>query len=164
MPTRPPTDDNHDMEPVRPPKWIVPAVGVAVVVVIAIAAVLNAGRRVPTLDPSTPEGVAQGFVLAVFDDDEATALDYLTDELADRCDDEVRFWFPEPGRVVIVDTTVNDERATVELRISTTSADSPFELSDYTRDMTLVMTRYESGWRISEEPSRWFSCPPGDTP
>ena len=153
--------DNLDMEHAQPAKWILPAIGGVIILVIVVAAALTAGRRVPILDPSTPEGVAQGFVLAVFDDDEPAAFEFLTDELANRCQEAGRLWFPEPGRATIVETKVTDERAVVELEISTVYGNTPFELSESTRAITLVMVRSGSAWRISENPSGWFWCPAG---
>ncbi len=145
----------------QPSNRIPAAIGVGIIVVIVLASILIAGRQIPTLDPSTPEGVAQSFVLARFDGDETAALDLMTDELAEQCRQGRGWWPRNGGRATIVETATTEHRAVVTLAISKVYGESPFVLSESTSRLTLVMVPSDTGWLISEEPSSWYWCKEG---
>lgn len=153
------------MEKTTPSTRVLVGIGAAVIALLVLAAVLTATRSAPELDPATPEGVAQAFLLEVFDEDYAAAADYFTPELAERCEAGDRYFYgEEPGRAVLVDTEIDGDRATVDVEITTTYGDSPFDLSESTFDATLVMRRIDDRWLISEPVWQFFSCPEGVTP
>jgi hypothetical protein len=133
--------------------------GVGVLAVFIAAAILIATRDAPELDPTTPEGVAQQFVLASFERDVEGMRSYLTTDLAERCVDLDRIWYETPSRAVITDSSINGDRATVTVELTTTSGNSPFELSQYGWDFTLFMQQTDQGWRIAE-PDWPLNCPP----
>jgi len=139
-------------------------VGVAVIAALLIAvAVIVSTRDVADLDPSTPEGVAQRFITASFDRDEAEMRRYLTEDLAARCVELDRIWYATPSRAVIVESTITGDRATVVIEVTTATGDSPFELSEYGRELTLIMHPTQTGWLIAE-PVWPIECPPEVTP
>jgi hypothetical protein len=153
------------MEKTLPSTRILVAIGAVVVGLLVVAAVLNATRSTPELDPATPEGVAQAFLLEVFDEDYDAAAEYFTPELADRCEAGDRFFYgEEPGRAALVDTEIDGDRARVEVEITTTYGESPFDLSESTFEATLIMRRIDGRWLISEPVWQFFSCPEGVTP
>lgn len=126
---------------------------------LVVAAVVIATRDVPELDPATPEGVAQQFILASFDKDVAGMRAQLTDDLAARCVDLDRIWYETPSRAVITDSRIDGDHATVSIELTTTSGNSPFELSEWGQNITFDLERTEQGWRIAG-PDWPLNCPP----
>lgn len=133
-----------------------------VVASIATAAVLSATRRIPDLDPATPEGVAQAYFKAVLDADDGGALALMAPELRDRCDDPSfrPFFSDDMVRVVLVSSTVAAGRAVVEVDIDHVPDPSPFDVEGYSSRERLVMHPTATGWEIAEPPWPYF-CPEG---
>ena len=127
-------------------------IGTLVALLIGIA-VMFALRPPPQFDVTTPEGTAQGYFQAVLDGDEGLAFGYLTEALGDRCDTgEMRHGTPDNARVVITGREVDRAGAEVEVEITETYGEGPFDAGSYTFDETLVMERHGDRWLISEIP------------
>ena len=127
-------------------------IGALVGVLIGVAVML-ALRPPPGFDPATPEGTAQGYFRAVLDDDENLAFAYLTGALADRCDTgEMRHVTPDEARVVITRTEIDGADAELEVEITETYGEGPFDAGSYIFDETLVMERHGDRWLIAEIP------------
>jgi hypothetical protein len=155
------------MDTDRRSRIVLLAIGGIVVVLIAVAVVM-AVQPPPQFDPATPEGAAQGYFGAVLDRDAGLAFSYLTDGIRDGCTrGELRHVTPDGARVVIANTEINGDTATVEVEISETWGEGPFGEgpfgagpNTFTFDETLFMERHGDRWLISEPP--WpihVNCP-----
>lgn len=123
--------------------------GIALLALLVTAALLS--TRTPTeLDPTTPEGVAQAFMQAAFDKDIEAMESYLTPDTAQNCTIDPFFLRENPSRAAIADTVISASRATVVVDVTHSSGESPFELSEWTMEVVLVMTQSDDGWRIDE--------------
>jgi len=127
-------------------------VGALVAVLIGVAIIL--ALRPPTeFEPTTPEGAAQGYFRAVLDGDEDLALGYLTESFDEGCDPgELPSAAPKDARIVITRTEIDGTDAEVEVEISETYGEGPFDSGSYTFDETLVMERHDDRWLIAEIP------------
>lgn len=117
-------------------------------------AVVLALRSPPDFDPLTPEGTAQVYVQAVLDGDEDIAFSVFTETLRDECTtSEMRRVIPPHARIVIKKTEIDGADAELELEITETYGEGPFDLgSSYSFDETLVMERQGDRWLIAELP------------
>lgn len=136
----------------QPSRRILVAIGTLVGVLIGVAVML-ALRPPPEFNPTTPEGTVQGFLQAVLDDDEDLAFGYLTEPLRDRCNTgEMRHVTPDEARVVITRSDIGGAHAELEVEITETYGEGPFDAGSYTFDETLVMERHGDRWLIAEIP------------
>lgn len=132
-----------------------------VVVVLVVIAVIIALQPPEVLDPSTPEGAAQGYFQAVHDGDGQRIAVYVTQDLDERCDgfghlrDLGRYEEGRSAGVVIVRTDVVGDSATVDVTITVAAGDAPFDVESYSLDERLVMERDGDRWLISEVPWPW---------
>ena len=129
---------------------ILVVIGALVAVLIGVEVML-ALRPPPQFDPTTPKGTAQGYFQAVLDGDEDLAFGDLTE--AYRCDTgEMRYVTPDEARVVITRTEVDGADAELEVEITETYGEGPFDAGSYTFHETLVMERHGDRWLIAEIP------------
>ena len=142
---------------------ILAAIGALVVVLLGVAVIL-ALQPPPVFDPATPEGTVQGFYQAVLDGDENQAAGYLTDALRNRCDvGEIRDVGRGGARVVVIDTEIAGSDAEVEVEITETFGEGPFDAGSYTFDETVVMELGGDRWLIAERPWPFSTnCPRED--
>lgn len=143
---------------------IVALVG-ALVAILVVVAVVFALQPPTQFDPNTPEGTAQGYFQAVNDDDMALAESYLTEVLRDECRRE--WWFHEENasnRVVITATEITGDTAKVDVRISVSYGERPFEGGTNDEEETMTMVRQGDTWAISEPvwPMDPYACGEGD--
>lgn len=131
-----------------------------VVAILAAVAVILAVQPPPDFDPATPEGAAQGYFRAVLDDDREAVRGYLTAESIRRCRlNEMHHFTPGRARVVIVHTDITGDRAEVEVRITESWGEGPFDADSHSFDERLVMERDNGRWLIARPP--WpieFDC------
>lgn len=156
-----------------PPRWSTRnsrvALGVTaalLVVALAVAVAVGAGREPSRLEPGSPEAAVQTFVEALIDRRWLDARAQLTDELAARCApttlaDHGR---PDVARVVLVDAAVAGQTATVELDITESYGEGLFDGGESTFAETFVLTRADDGWRIAEAPWPLYGCMEGLRP
>ena len=137
-----------------PSRWFALA---AAGLVLAAVAVVAFGGEPKRLDPSSPEGVVQGFVTAVLDGDLATAREMLVADPSTVVDGLC----PRPAdvtdisRVAIADTTVSGDEATVWVTITTGGGNDPFD-SGYTGRDSFHLVNQDGAWRIDQTP--WQLC------
>ncbi|BDZ63112.1 hypothetical protein [Agromyces mangrovi Wang et al. 2018] len=137
-------------------------IAVAVVVVAAIVAVLVRPAAEP-LDPTTPEGVIQGYSEAVLDGDTRAALDFLVPEIADDCQRVENYGFGDADvRVVLVSSTEDGSTADVRVSIVTTYGGGLFGPDEYRTDGRFDLQRVDGEWRIESAPWELAVCTPGD--
>ncbi len=135
------------------PTTVLAIVAVLVVVLAVVAAFVSRGRERPTLDATTPEGVVQLYVSALFDDDVATAVEYLDPKLG--CEDPLpEVYISDTSRIAVVKTTTTKDTAKVALQIEEGSGlDGNWS---HREDFTL---RRDSGtWLITGEPWPIYQC------
>lgn len=145
-------------------RGILIGIGAAVVVLIAVAIVL-AVQPPSELDSATPEGTAQAYFRAVLGHDADDAFTYLAPEIADRCDIEgLRHEIPDDARIVITRTEIDDTRARVEVEITESYAEGPFDAGSDTFDETLIMESSGDRWVIIEAPWPVYHFCRGDEP
>ncbi|MRX43587.1 nuclear transport factor 2 family protein [Agromyces kandeliae] len=143
----------------RPDRTLVVILAVlGALVVLALVAVFTRGEP-EQLDADTPEGVVQQYSAAVIDGDEAAAMELLVPELAEDC---TRMPAAEPAgiRVTLVDTTVRDDTADVDVLIVTTYGDGPFGSSEYEERGVFDLVRVDGEWRIESAPWPLTICDP----
>ena len=125
-------------------------VGVSVAVLIAVS-VFFALQPPTQLDPNSPEGTAQGYFQAIEDRDEDLATSFLTEDLQGFCDSEWQYRdFESASRVVITDTKIDEDAATVRVNITVSYGDDPFGGGSYDHDETIKMVRVGDVWLISQ--------------
>lgn len=133
-----------------------------VVAVLAIlAAVVASGRSVPTYDASTPEGTVQAYLQAVFDGDDQSAASYLS--VTSRCDaDDFREAFvAESARVVLRDSRIEDDEATVEVEIVFSDGGGPFDTYEWSEDQSFDLVREDDSWMLTGRPWPLYYCQGG---
>ncbi|MDO5736534.1 MAG: hypothetical protein Q4P15_08670 [Propionibacteriaceae bacterium] len=135
------------------PTIILAVVAALVVVLAVVAAVVSANRERPTLDPSTPEGVVQLFITALFDDDVEAAVTYLDPALG--CSDpQQEIYLGDASRVAVLKTETTGDTARVELRIEEGSGFG----GSYSHDESFALHREGDTWLISEEVWPLYGC------
>lgn len=129
----------------------------AVVLLGVVAAIVAATRPAPDIDPSTPQGVVQSYLRAVFDGDEEAAVEWIDPETG--CDgaDVAAAYVNRPARVLLEDTTVDGSTARVEVKI-TYSGGGPFDVSEYTEDQLFRLRRSGGSWLLTGQPWPMFYC------
>ena len=159
-------DNRGDMKRTANPKRTLAWSGLAIGAVIILAGALAATRQEAQFDPGTPEATAQAYFVALFDGDDRGAHALLTPELRERCGiSRLReAWIPDNSRVVLADTWSDGSTADVRLRLTETTTNLPFEVSESSFEVTLTMTRSGDDWRISEVPWPMYACDERITP
>lgn len=143
---------------------ILVVVGTSVAVLVAVS-VFFALQPPSQLDPRSPEGTAQGYFQAIEDDDEDLATSFLTEDLQEVCDGEWQYRdFESASRVVITDTKIDGDSATVKVSITVSYGDDPFGGGSYDQDETIRMARVSDVWLISKLawPMDAYPCSEGD--
>lgn len=138
-------------------------IGALVVVLIAVAVVLALQPPIE-LDPTTPEGTAQGYFQAVLDRDVDRAFAHMSDELTRRCDHldahhSLRYGLADEARIVILDTSVAGDEATVRVEVTETYGTGIFMSDSHSFAETLSMERRGDGWAIAKPPWPIHDCP-----
>ncbi|MCL1601298.1 MAG: hypothetical protein M3112_07160 [Actinomycetia bacterium] len=129
---------------------ILVVVGASVAVLVAVS-VFFALRAPTQLDPNSPEGTAQGYFQAIEDRDEDLATSFLTEDLQEFCDGEWQYRdFESANRVVITDTKIDGDTATVSVTITVSYGDDPFGGGSYDQDESIKMARVGDVWLISK--------------
>ena len=135
------------------PNIVLAIVAVLVVALAVVAAVVSRGREGPTLDPTTPEGVVQLYVSALFDDDVPAAVEYLDPAL--NCEDMLRESFiSETSRIAVLKTAVDEETARVELQIEEGSGLE----SNWTHREEFTLRRNAETWQITGDFWPVYGC------
>ena len=142
----------------RPNRILAIALG-AIAVLAIVAAVVSAGRPAARLDPGTPEATVQAFVeaaLAGRSDEAARWLD-PAGECGAQDLDRARTYGMTAGRVVLVDSTVSGDSATVQVEVVLGSG-GPFDSSEYREEHTYRLTRSGGAWLLTGVPWPLYDC------
>jgi hypothetical protein len=137
------------------PNRVVGAVLVAgLVVVLAVGIVATLVREPTALDPSTPEGVVQGYLQAVFDEDWSTARDSLAPVTARRCStvDFRRAWVPTSLTAVLDDVRTTADGAEVDVGLRQVQGPDPLGGGGYELSETFELIEVDGEWLITGWP------------
>ena len=135
---------------------------IVVVALIAVAAVFVAVRDPATFDPDSPEGAVQAYVIAVIDGDDDAAHAVLSDELQTRCDVRDlrnRVADDSSSRITLIESAVDGDEARIEVEVTVTHDDGPFEFSDWSYDERFELRLAAGEWRITAPPWPYYYYP-----
>ena len=134
-----------------------PLVALAALIFAAVlgGALYGALSEPDAYDPLTPEGVVQGYLAAIFDDDELVAVGFMTDDLAENCrNGSTSTYRSEGARVFLEDSEIDSDDATVDIEIR----HSGNGLDEWTESQTIWLERGGGTWRISQPPWPYWDC------
>lgn len=136
------------------------AIALGVIILLAIiAAVVSAGRPVAQLEPGSPEATVQAYVDAALDgrnDEAARWLDPAGECTAEHLE-RAGTYTMAPTRMVLVDSTVTGETATVRVELVSGSG-GPFDSSEYREQHTYRLTRTNGTWLLTGTPWPLYEC------
>jgi hypothetical protein len=134
--------------------------GIAVLVILTVVLALSLGQKnAPLLDPNTPEGTVQRFLLAVQDKDYTTAYNYLvpppTPEekglpagtfsyFTSSALNTTNSWKADLGKTTLLGTN-----ATVEITLEVFASGGPFGGPIQTRSVIFSLTKTGNEWQIT---------------
>ena len=138
------------------------AIGVAVIVLIAVvAAVVSATRSDPTYGEGTPERTVQRFLTAALDGDYEASADLLVEDSSCDVEDFDQAYVPDDVRVVLHGTDVEADRsARVRVEVVFGGGD-PFGGSEYSEDQSFRLTKSGGEWLIEGVPWPLYECGTG---
>lgn len=124
-----------------------------------VAAVLSVIRDDPEYAEGTPEATVQSYVVAAVAQDGEEAVRHL--DPADGCTARhvEEGWINPASRVVLRDTEIRGDRATVRVDILTPSGD-PFSPSEWSDRQTFDLRLVDGEWLISGTPWPAYRCEP----
>lgn len=126
-----------------------------------VAAVLATTRSEPEFDPNLPEGAVQGYLRAVFDEDEDRALTYLAAGTECDRDDFRGAVTSDSARVVLRGAEVDGDEATVVVEIVYTGGQGPFDTYEWSEEQTFELERKGDRWVLVGEPWPLYFCREG---
>jgi hypothetical protein len=134
-------------------------IGIILLVVIAIILVLARGQGENYMADDTPAGVAHNYFLAIQREEFGKAYGYLSDDLKSKPDlDEfiqtvdANYYGSEPS-LQLGKSSIDGDRARVEVSITTYSGGGPFDSGRYTNPDTAYLRRNENGdWKLTGYP------------
>jgi hypothetical protein len=138
-------------------------IGALVVALIAVAVVLALQPPVE-LDQTTPEGTAQGYIQAMLDRDVNRSFAHMSDEPTRRCDhtnahDSLRFGLADEARIVVLDTRVTGDEATVRVEVTETCGTGILTFETHSFKEPPSMERRGDGWAMAKPPWPIHECP-----
>lgn len=140
-----------------PNRILATIVGALVAVVVAVA-VVAATRPPPELDVGTPQGIVQAYVRAVFDGEIAEAAGHITAESECGVEDLERARAADSARVVLLDTRVDGDSASVEVEIVHSGGSGPFDGYEWSEETTFSLIRSGGTWQLTGEPWPLYFC------
>ncbi|CAN5819679.1 hypothetical protein BH24ACT8_BH24ACT8_19340 [soil metagenome] len=141
------------------------AIVVGVIILVAVAAaVYSANRPTSEFDAGTPEGTAQAYLQAVLDRDYDGAAELIEPDSGCLAEDLQRDPRSDSARIVLLDSSVDGDRARVVVEVVDVSGSGPFDTSEYTQEQTLNLVRSGQGWLLTDTPWPLYSCTEGDLP
>jgi len=137
-----------------PPNAVLGVVAALVVVLAVVTALLTTQRERPELDPGTPEGTVQIFILAFVEGDDDQAVALLDPALG--CSAPLRDVY-RPSRVSlsVVSSKITGEEGVVVLDVTEYSG-GLFDSWSHREDFYLI--RADGSWLITGNPWPVYSC------
>ena len=145
-------------------------IGIAVLVVVAVAVFFLRNDTQTYISEDTPEGVVHNYVVALLDDDYEKAYAYLADLEHKPTYEQFRDSFlkgmvnPNNMAVDIGKAEVSNDTASVEVALIYNSTD-PFSTSYRDTSQRAVLVKQSGLWKLSSLPYNfwdysWYSEPP----
>ena len=151
----------HNRVMTRRANLVLGAVVGGAVVLSVIVAVATSGRSSSEFPADSPEAAVQAYLEAILDRD-ATALDWLADDTSCETADLGLAPVPDSARVVLVESDVDGDRATVEVEVSEASSGSPFDTYEFVHVEVFTLEQDDGGeWRITGAPWPLYVCEGG---
>jgi hypothetical protein len=135
-------------------------IGIAVLVVIALAVFFTRRDSQTYISDTTPEGVVHNYVLAVLNGDYEKAYGYLADLENKPTYEEFRDAFikgsvnPNNSAVDIGEAEVNNDTASVEVAMIYNPSD-PFS-TGYRDTQRAILVKQAGAWKLSSMPGYYF--------
>ena len=135
-------------------------IGIAVLVVVALAVFFIRRDTQTYVSEDAPEGVVHNYVLAVLNDDYDRAYGYLADLENKPTFEQFRDAFvtgvvnPDSSAVDVGRSEVNDDTASVEVAIIYNPSD-PFS-TGYRDVQRAILIRQDEAWKLSSMPTYYF--------
>jgi hypothetical protein len=135
-------------------------IGIAVLVVIALAVFFLRQGSQSYVSEDAPEGVVHNYVLAVLNDDYEKAYDYLADLDHKPTYEQFRDAFvtgvvnPNNSAVDIGSSEITDDTASVEVALIYNPSD-PFS-TGYRDVQRAILVRQSGDWKLSSMPGYYF--------
>ncbi|MFK5634131.1 MULTISPECIES: hypothetical protein [unclassified Ornithinimicrobium] len=139
----------------RANKVLAIAVG-ALLLLAVVAALVSVRRPAVQFDAGTPEATVQSYVQDILDGDLQGAASLLDPEGGCTVDDLERGEFQEPARVVVTNSSAQDETARV--MVDLVYGEGPFAGQEYASNETFRLVRADSGWLIAGQPWPAYFC------
>ncbi len=138
------------------------AIGVLVIVTVALVLATASRGEEPLLPEDTPEGTVQRFLLAVRDEDYLKAESYLSPPIDDKITYDLRRnrmaglgegagWKATLGKSI-----VKDDEATVDVTVAVFRPSGPFENSVRTYRVTFFLKKEDASWHITSPVNLWW--------
>jgi hypothetical protein len=135
-------------------------IGIAVLVVIALAVFFLRRGSQSYISEETPEGVVHNYVLAVLNDDHEKAYSYLADLDNKPTYEQFRDAFitgvvnPNNSAVDIGNSEISDDTASVEVALIYNPSD-PFS-TGYRDVQRALLVKQSGAWKLSSMPGYYF--------
>ncbi len=135
-------------------------IGIAVLVVVALAVFFLRKDSQSYISENTPEGVVHNYVLAVLNGDYQKAYGYLADLENKPTYEEFRDAFikgmvnPNNSAVDVGESEINNDTASVEVAMIYNPSD-PFS-TGYRDTQRAILVRQEGLWKLSSMPGYYF--------
>ncbi len=133
--------------------------GIVLLIVVAIIVVLTRGQWEDYVADDSPAGVVHNYFLAIQRQDYDKAYDYLSDEIKSKPDrDDFIFVVDDFGNrseasLQIGESTINGDRAHVQVSITTYSGGGPFDSGSYaSRDTAHLRATANGDWKLIQFP------------
>ena len=136
------------------PNLILAVVAGLVVLLAVVAWFVAAKREPPRLDPTTPEGTVQTYILALVDGDDEAAVVHLDPDLGCKAPLPGTYLM-RPVSLTLVSSRTTGQDAVVVFDV-TEYGDSPFD--SWSHRESFELTRSGSDWLISGNPWPIYGC------
>jgi hypothetical protein len=138
---------------------IVIVIGIILLAVVAVVLVLARGQRENYMADDTPSGVVHNYFLAIQREEFEKAYGYLSDDLKSKpdLDEFIQMvddnYYGSEVSLQIGQSSIDGDRARVEVSITTYSGGGPFDSGRYSSPDTAYLRRNENGdWKLTGYP------------
>ncbi|WP_131104314.1 hypothetical protein [Ornithinimicrobium sufpigmenti] len=142
----------------RPTRILLAAVA-GLLLLAVVAAVLSATRADPGYAEGSPEAAVQSYAVAAVAKDGEEAVRHLDPAAGCTAQHVEESWVRPGARVVLRDTSVDGDRATVRLDVVSASG-GPFDASEWTNEETLELRQVDGEWLVTGTPWPLYTCRP----
>jgi hypothetical protein len=100
----------------------------------------------------------QAYLQAVFDGDDRSAAAYLSATSGCDADDFREAYVAESARVILQDSRIEGDEATVEVEIVFSEAGGPFDTYEWSEGQSFDLVREADGWILIGRPWPLYYC------